>query len=157
MKKIICALMISVMLVTLLASCGAAKTTTVKVRFVTWKDLDKNNEEVIYETDISLTSSNPNMYNLVEAIKAKNEDVAPVYGEDEEGNITPAHAFFGKEEKDDNSSAKVTLYRWFIYPTVGDAAIDPNGNTVQDDEWNNVIADGTTYTFVYAWWKVDAD
>jgi len=47
MKKIICALMISVMLVTLLASCGAAKTTTVKVRFVTWKDLDKNNEEVI--------------------------------------------------------------------------------------------------------------
>lgn len=152
MKKTIAVLLLAVMLVAVLASCNT-QTTTVKVRFVTWEDADVKKEAVIYETELQITTSNPTLYTVLEQAKLANAEIAPVYGEAEDGSITPPTEYFGKKEGTEGN----VKYSWAAYCTAADVKLDDKTAAVKDDEWTNVVADGSVVTFVYLWFEMSKD
>lgn len=149
MKKVIAVLLLSVILTAALASCNTP-TTKVTVRFVTWEDADVKNEQVIYETELEITTSNPTLYTVLEQANKVNTEIAPVYGEADDGSVTPPHEFFGKQDGTEDN----VKYSWVTYCTDADVKLDDKSTTVKDDEWSNVVTDGKVITFVYIWFEM---
>ncbi len=152
MKKVITVLLLAVMLTVSLASCNS-QSTKVTVRFVTWEDADVKKEQVIYETELEITTSNPSLYTVLEQANKANAEIAPVYGEAEDGSVTPPHEFFGKKEGNEDN----TRYSWVTYCTDADTQLNDKSTSVKDDEWSNVITDGKVITFVYISFEMSDD
>ncbi len=152
MKKAIAVLLLAVILTLSLASCNS-QSTKVTVRFVTWEDADVKKEQVIYETELEITTSNPTLYTVLEQANKTNTEIAPVYGEAEDGSITPPHEFFGKQEGTEDN----TRYSWVTYCTDAETKLDDKTTSLKDDEWTNVITDGKVITFVYISFEMSDD
>lgn len=156
MKKTVAVLLLAVMMIAVLASCGA-KTTNIKVRFVTWEDADVKKEQVIYEKELQITTANPTLFTVVSLVSKENAEVAPVYGEAEDGTPTAAHQFFGKEEGVVTEGKHEIKYSWAAYCTAADVALDDKTASLNDDDWTTPIADGSVVTFVYLWFEMSGD
>lgn len=152
MKKVIAVLLLAVILTLSLASCNTP-TTKVTVRFVTWEDADVKKEQVIYETELEITTSNPTLYTVLEQANKANAEIAPVYGEAEDGTVTPPHEFFGKQEGTEGN----IRYSWVTYCTDAGTELNDKSTSVKDDEWSTVVTDGQVVTFVYISFEMSDD
>lgn len=148
MKKTIAMLLLVAIMMCALASCATTEPTVVKVRFVDW-DTTAKNETVIYETEVTITTAGPTLYNILQEVEKANEEAAIVYGRDENDEYTLPTEYFGRVEHDDKDVTPMVLYRWNVYVTTDKA---PNENSDTVESLKTPIENGSTVTIAYLHW-----
>ncbi len=152
MKKTIALLLALVLSVCVFASC-AGESTVVKVRFVDW-DTTAKNETLIYETEITITTSGPTLYNVLQEVEKATSDAAISYGEGDNGEAAMPKEYFGRVERTDTEVSPAVLYRWNVYIT-SDKAPNENSDTVES--LDAAVKNGDTVTVAYLHWEYEPE